>query len=232
MKLAVMQPYFFPYIGYFQLINAVDKFVIYDDVSYIKKGWINRNYILMNCQPLRFTIPLSNASQNRDIIDTRLTLNSVWREKLLRKIRHAYSKAPHFDEIIILAEAVIQKEHESIRDLALASLDAVINYLGICTEIQPTSREYNNSKLKGEARVLDICRIEAASAYYNLSGGYELYNQSAFNTLGISLHFIKPLHINYRQFDCKYVPDLSILDVLMFNDRETVVSYLTDYEFV
>jgi hypothetical protein len=231
MKLAVMQPYFFPYIGYFQLIHAADKFVAYDDVNFIKQGWINRNFILLNCRPLRITIPLSNASSFTTISNSKLSPNAVWRSKLLKTLHQAYDKAPYFEEIYALAEAVIQREHAgSIAQLALGSIQAVVAYLGLTTQIQPTSSHYRNSHIKGQARVLDICCIEGATTYYNLPGGYKLYDRDVFATAGVELGFIQPSIAPYRQFGCEFVPNLSILDVLMFNDRATVCSYLDNYE--
>ena len=186
MKLAVMQPYFFPYLGYFQLINAVDTFVIYDDVAFIKGGWINRNFLLMECSPLRFTVPLHKASSNRTICATRISALR-WQRNFLKTLRQAYSKAPQFEPVYALAEKVVHKEYPSLAELALESLVAVADYLSIATEIRPTSRIYGNAHLKGGGRVLDICQQEKAGTYINLPGGMQLYDPAAFSTSGVNL---------------------------------------------
>ena len=229
MKLAVMQPYFFPYLGYFQLIHAVDKLVVYDDVNFIKQGWINRNFILVDCQPLRITVPLSKASSFKTIAETTLSPDPAWRGKLLKTLSHAYAKAPHFEPVFALVNKVVQQHADSVAELALGSIHAVSEYLGLNTKIQSSARHYGNRHLKGEARVLDICRREGASAYHNLPGGQALYDPATFTAAGIDLRFIKPVEPRYRQFACTFVPHLSVLDVLMFNDRESTHSFLANY---
>lgn len=230
MKLAVMQPYFFPYLGYFQLFHAVDLFVIYDDVNYIKGGWINRNFILMNCRSQRITVPLAEASSFKTIAATELVVDGRWRERLLKTLRQAYAKAPYFEPVYALAEGVILSPCTSLAELALRSIRAVANYLLLTTEIRPSARPYANRSLKGEARILDICRRESADAYYNLPGGETLYNRAAFSEAGVKLHFIHPGEPPYRQFRCAFVPRLSILDVLMFNPLRTVQGFLANCE--
>lgn len=230
MKLAIMQPYFFPYIGYWQLLAAVDRFVIYDDVSFIKQGWINRNQILVGCQPYVFSIPLRNASSFKLICDTRLALVKESRHKLFRTIEQAYGKAPYFDLTFSLLKNVCERESEFMGKLAFESILAVADYIGINTEIIPTSRNYNNDNLKGAERVLDICRRETAKEYYNLPGGEGLYDCTTFANADIGLHFVKPKQAEYRQFGCAFVPYLSIIDVMMFNDRDTIRGMLSQYE--
>jgi WbqC-like protein family. len=229
MKLAVMQPYFFPYLGYFQLLHAVDRFVSYDDVNFIKQGWINRNFILMGCQPLRITVPVSGASSFKTIAETPLSPNPAWQGKLLKTLSQAYAQAPFFNPVFTLAESVVRERWDSVAGLALGSIQAVANYLGIKTEIRPSATQYDNRSFQGTTRVLDICRREGAAAYYNLPGGQNLYDPSTFSDAKVELRFIQPGEPRYRQFACAYVPHLSILDVLMFNDRETVSHFLADY---
>ena len=222
MKLAIMQPYFFPYIGYFQLINAVEKFVIYDDVNFIKQGWINRNAILMHCRPQRFTVPLSGASSFKKIASVSLSTDPTWRRKFLKALVGAYGKAPYFSNIYQLVAKVLESEGQYIGALALNSLRAVTEYLGLATEIVPTSSVYRNSDLKGAARIMDICRLEKANEYLNMAGGMHLYDRDEFAAHGIHLAFLSPEFPAYRQFGCDFVPALSILDVLMFNDPDHV----------
>ena len=230
MKLAVMQPYFFPYLGYFQLLRAVDLFVAYDDVNFIKGGWINRNFILVNGQAQRITVPLKGASSFKTIAATMVAADRLWREKLLKTLRQAYSKAPHFDQVYALAEGVILSPCSSLAELALGSIKAVANYLLLTTEVRPSSAYYANDSLKGQTRILDICRRENADTYYNLPGGEALYDRAAFSAAGVTLRFIRPGELHYQQFGCAFVPRLSILDVLMFNPPGTVHRFLANCE--
>lgn len=216
MRLAVMQPYFFPYIGYFQLMAAVDRFVLLDDVTYINRGWINRNRILVNGKPHLFTVPLQNASQNVLIADLKVTANEKWRTKFMRTVECAYRKAPHYEAVVDLLSYVFATESLSFREWLRRSIRAVCEYLELQTEIVDTSRQYGNQDLKGQARIIDICHREGASCYVNPPGGRTLYSGTAFAAEGIDLRFLDSDDICYKQFGEEFVPWLSIIDVLMF----------------
>ena len=230
MKLAVMQPYFFPYIGYFQLVAAVDRLVILDDVNFIKQGWINRNRILVKCCPFLFSIPLRHPSSFSPIYETRLASGTHAYLKLLMTIEQAYRKAPNFEPIYNLVRKVCEHKTEFIGQLALESILAVVEYLGVSTEIISTSRYYGNSDLKGAERVLDICLREGAAEYVNLPGGEALYDKGGFADASVNLRFLQPKPSVYPQFGCPFVPSLSIIDVLMFNHRDAVRAMLNQYE--
>ena len=235
MKLAIMQPYLFPYIGYFQLVAAVNKFVIYDDVNFIKGGWINRNNILINKKSNLFTVPLNKASSNTLINETTINLKfyNIWKVKFLRSIEQSYKKSPYFTEVYNLIENVLEiNENDLISELAVNSIKNVIDYLQLDTEICETSENYNNKTKSGQERVLDICGIEKASHYINPIGGIELYSKNTFKENGIVLNFIKSKPIIYSQFDNDFSPWLSIIDVLMFNSVSEVNKMVNQYELV
>lgn len=236
MKLAIMQPYLFPYIGYFQLINAVDKFVIYDDVNFIKQGWINRNNILVQGQPLLFTIPLKKQSSftliNEVLINDKLYKS--WCKKYLRTVEQAYSKAPFFQNVFNLIEKVFElnTNNLSISELAVKSLTESCKYLGLESKFVLTSTIYKNSNLPGKERIIDICKKESVSYYINPIGGQKLYNKAYFKKKAIELSFIKSESIEYPQFKNEFVPWLSIIDVLMFNSIDETKLLLSKYELV
>jgi hypothetical protein len=232
MKIAIMQPYLFPYIGYFQLMNAVDKFVIFDDVNYINKGWINRNRILVNGEAHMFTMPLKEASQNRLIRDIEVSEDGNWRNKFLKTVEMSYKKAPYYGSVIPIITNVILSEAKSISRLIRQSITEINRYLGISTMLQDTSAVYDNCHLKAEDRIIDTCRKERAGQYINPSGGTDLYSKERFKEEGIELLFLKPKPVNYKQFDNDFVPWLSIIDVLMFNSKETVGEYLLAYSLI
>ena len=223
-----MQPYLFPYLGYFQLIHAVDRFSILDDVNFIKGGWINRNRILREGEPQRFTVPLLRASPNRLIRDTAIAPDH-WKSKLLRMFHFAYQKAPYRTEVMKLVEAVIGGPADSIGSMALASLYAVCSYVGMESEFVPSTSVYENRSMKAQARVLDICRQEGAQVYVNLPGGRDLYDSRDFTAAGIELRFIESLPYAYDQLGHPFQPGLSIIDVLMFNGRDGTRKLLDSY---
>lgn len=236
MTLAIMQPYFLPYIGYMQLMGAVDTFVLYDDVSFINRGWINRNKLLINGQEHLFTIPLKDASQNKRINEVHLADDPKWRSKLLKTIEQGYRKAPQYAVVMPLTEKIVNFTTDSIADLIYHSLAELNGYLGLTPTLIASSSVYENTQLKAQERILDICNQEGATRYINPIGGMELYDRERFAEAGITLNFIRSERVEYPQFNRgnsdTFVPWLSILDALMFNDVPTVKELLTQYELV
>ena len=232
MKLAVMQPYFFPYIGYWQLIHAVDRFVIYDDVNYIKGGWVNRNRILINGKPRYITVPLHQASPNKKICDTSLQHSSIWRDKLVKMLEITYAKAPYYAEVHPLLEELIRSESVSIADYLAHQLQALSIFMGISTAFVVTSRCYENDYLSGQERLIDICTREGATAYINLQGGQSLYNFDSFRNAGIDLRFILMRQIPYRQRAEGFLPDLSIIDALMEIGPVGIMQHLDSFDLI
>lgn len=226
MKLAIMQPYLFPYLGYFQLVAAVDRFVFLDDVNFINRGWINRNRLLFSGEVTYFTVPLVNAGQNRRICDIAIVDEARWKKKLEESIRQSYAKAPNFEPVYQLIATVMFDGEPLIGEMAKRSVVEVAKYLDLPTQFVWSTRIYENPGLTGEARIRDICQQEHASAYYNLPGGQELYGPDAFAADGIALHFIEPNLPAYPQFAGQFHPGLSIVDVLMHVDRATVRAML------
>jgi hypothetical protein len=232
MTIAIMQPYFLPYIGYLQLMNAVDKFIFYDDVAYINRGWVNRNRLLVGGTDYLFTVPLKDASQNKAIREIDLSTDPKWRSKLLRTIDQSYRKAPFYPSVFPLLEKMINLDAQTIADLIRDGFTLLNAYLGIQTELIPSSTVYHNSDLKAQERILDICRQEGASRYINPIGGQELYNKQRFADSGIDLFFIQSKRVEYRQFGNNFVPWLSIADILMFNEVDAVRAMLNEYELI
>ena len=232
MKLAIMQPYIFPYIGYFQLIKAVDKFVIYDDVNFINRGWINRNRILVNGKDSLFTIPLKEASQNKLINEIEVNWDDAWKAKWLKTLEQSYKKAPFFQQVKPIIEQTLEQEKTIFSEIIVENLKLINAYLGITTEIIPSSAIYQNIELKAQTRILDICLQEKANHYINPIGGIELYQKEVFEEKGMQLNFIKSKPVQYPQLKNDFVPWLSILDVLMFNSVEQIQTFLDSYELV
>lgn len=228
MRVAVMQPYIFPYLGYFQLLDAVDRFVVLDDATFIRRGWINRNRILLDGEPHLFTVPLDRASPNRRICDIGLA-DEPWRAKLRKKLAAAYASAPHRDETLALLERVIDEPAESIGDLARRSLQEIASQLRLETEFVPTARVYANDHLKAQERILDICRQAAARVYVNPPGGRDLYHDDDFASSGVELRFLEPELSEYDQRVSSFQPGLSVLDALMWNGAEGTRALLSGY---
>ena len=234
MKLAIMQPYFLPYVGYMQLVDAVDTFVLYDDVAFINRGWINRNRLLINGQEYLFTVPLKDASQNKRINEVHLADDPKWRNKLLKTIEQGYRKAPYYQTVMPLTEKIINFTTDSIADLIYVSLVELHQYLHLSTRLVQSSAIYDNVSLKAQERILDICRQEKATQYINPIGGTELYDKPTFAQEGIELSFIKANTVEYPQINNRneFIPWLSIIDLLMMQDVPTVKTMLGAYELV
>lgn len=234
MKIAVMQPYIFAYIGYFQMIKAVDKFVFYDDVSFIKQGWINRNRILVNGKDFLFSVPLEKISSYTQIKDSLISKKNyeVWKNKFLQTLEQSYKKSPHYDLVITLIVRVLNKNFSTISELAIDSAISISKYLGLNTKFIISSEKYKNQEMERAARLIDICKQEGADEYLNAIGGMELYSKEEFEEQGIKLNFIKSQPIEYKQFKNEFVPWLSIIDVLMFNSVEEINEMLDGYNLI
>lgn len=227
-----MQPYLFPYLGYFQLVHAVDKFVIYDDVNFIKQGWINRNNILLNDRAHLFTIPLKKISSYTLIAETEIADKQEWRQKLLKTITQAYCGAPNFETVFELVQDILNTRTTSVSTLIFTSLQRIAAYLKIRTLIEETSGIYSNSLLRGQDRIIDICKRENAKTYINADGGLKLYSREIFRENEIVLYFLRSRNIVYEQFRKPFIPSLSIIDTLMFNDPEDIKEMLNEYDLV
>ena len=228
MKVAIMQPYFFPYIGYFQLINAVDIFVIYDDVNYIKQGWVNRNRILINNKVHYFTLQIKGGSSFRKIKDITIGNNRL---KLLKTIEQCYKNASQFENVYPLLTDILTSEEENLSKFLMYSLKKIAEYLGIKTVFMLSSEIDINTVAKAEDKIITICKKLGAINYINAIGGQELYNKTRFDENSLKLQFLKTNVIQYNQFNANFVPWLSIIDVLMFNDKRTISKYLEEYQF-
>lgn len=233
MKVAIMQPYFLPYIGYFQLINAVDKFVIYDNIQFSKKGWINRNRILVNGKDVLVSLPLKKDSDYLNI-GGRFIADSFEEDKfkILSRVKNAYQKAPEFAVVFSLFEKIVKYEEKNLFYFILNSLTILCAYMEIKTEFVISSKVPINHALKAQEKVIALCDKLKASTYVNAIGGMELYSREDFEKGNIKLSFIKSHPIEYPQFKDVFVPWLSIIDILMFNDKQTVKTYLNSYELL
>jgi hypothetical protein len=229
MTLAIMQPYLFPYIGYWQLLNAVDKFVIFDDVNFIKKGYINRNSILVNNNSFLFTLELIGASQNKLINEIAIGKNQ---KKILKTIETAYKKAPYFKDAFLLVEDILNQKETNLAKFIGYSLKKISNYLEIDTELIYSSDIVKNNQLKAQEKILEICKNLKATHYINAIGGQELYDKTVFESKNIQLNFLKTELQEYKQLKGEFVPYLSIIDVLMFNSRVEIKQMLQACELV
>lgn len=223
-----MQPYLFPYIGYWQLIHAVDVFVIYDDVNYIKGGWINRNYILERGARALFTLETNGASSNQLINQISVGKNA---EKLIKTLRQNYIKAPYFDATMNLLTELLMNDEDNLARFVSNTIRRICSYLMIETQLMISSEVFSNTKLRNAERVLDICNQLKTDIYINASGGISLYRKDEFANKGIKLLFIKTEPVVYTQFANGFVPNLSIIDLLMFNPIERIQGFLKMYEF-
>jgi hypothetical protein len=231
MKLAIMQPYFMPYIGYWQLFGMVDTMVIYDNVQYTKKGWINRNRFLLNGRDVLFTIPLKKASDFLDI-HQRSVADDFDPDKILNSVAANYRKAPFFETAYPLIDSIVRAQSRNLFDFIHESIRSIACFLEIKTPLVVSSNIATNHSLRGQEKVIALCKAMGANHYINTIGGQELYSKAEFLTQGITLEFIKSKPICYRQFTGDFVPNLSIIDVMMFNSREAIRAMLGEYELV
>lgn len=231
-KLAIMQPYFFPYIGYFQLISAVDQFIVYDNIKYTKKGWINRNRMLQNGKDVMFTLPLKRDSDYLDVCQRELS-TEFSRDKLLNQFKGAYRRAPYFDQTLPLIEEIVRYENANLFEYLQHSIVKTCEHLDITTAIRKSSSIAIDHTLKNQDKVLALCEAVGASTYVNAIGGVELYSKETFQENGIDLKFSQSKPFEYPQLGDAFVPWLSIIDVMMFNSLDMIKTcILTNYELI
>jgi len=229
MKVAIMQPYFFPYIGYFQLIAASDVFVLHDDVQYIKGGWVNRNRILLNGEARLITLPVRKGEYHLPINARYYVEEKQPYRDIINLIKQAYAKAPGFQNIFPLLNELLAFEDKNVARFNENLIRRIAEYLGIESHIVISSKMEKDNSLAGEPRVLEICQRLGATDYTNPIGGTELYHHQAFREHGICLHFLEALNVPYPQSGNAWIPYLSIIDVLMFNSVNSVKTLLTQY---
>lgn len=255
MRLAIMQPYFMPYLGYFQVISAVDKFILYENLSFIKKRWMNRNRILLkNGKILLITVPLIKKSSNKIISEIRIDNNQQWRGKLLKTVYLNYKGSFFFDETYHFLEKLFEYPYDYLYQLNAHSIKFIADFLNITTQFGNNNYQYLEleTKLgkideddfsgfpdfkidhtsKKVARIIEISKKEGANVFINSIGGQTLYNKDEFASHGINLFFCKIDQITYPQFSDKFIPDLSIIDVLMHNGKDKTADLVKKYILV
>lgn len=230
MILAGNQPYFLPYIGYWQLMNAADLFIIADDYQYIRRGWINRNRILCNGKEKWLSVSLQKTSVTANINEIEITNDQF--TKQLNCIKEYYSKAPFFSDGYSLMEEIFSCEEKNLAKFLISSIKVIQNYLDIHTPLVCSSEIEGNNRFRGQNRIFDFCRRFDADICLNAKGGQTLYSFKDFREQGVQLKFLSCNSIVYKQFENPFVPNLSILDVIMFNSREKVIKLLDEYSFI
>lgn len=224
-----MQPYIFPYLGYYQLVYCSDVFVLYDDATFIKQGYINRNRILANGQPQRFSLPVPGASSNELIKNLTFAAQTT---KFLKTIKQAYSKAPFFNDVFPLVERVIESDDRRIPYMCFRGISEVFQHLGIQKKIILASEIDYDRNASAEDKLIQICRALGSTNYVNSIGGTELYSHESFASKGCNLWFIQMRDIMYDQGTREFVPNLSIIDVLMWCDRKRVRHLLEEFQLL
>lgn len=229
---AIMQPYFLPYIGYFQLIAAVNLFIVYDNIKYTKKGWINRNRFLLNGKDEIFSLPLKGDSDLLDVRERSLAADFNC-DKLVSQLVGAYRKAPYFKQAFPLIEQILRRDESNLFQFLYLSIVLVCQYIGITTEIRISSDIPIDHALKNQDKVLALCKAVSTDVYVNAIGGIDLYSKEDFRSHQIELKFIRSRPFVYPQFGNDFVPWLSIVDVLMFNSRDYIrENVYSNYELI
>lgn len=223
MTIGSNQPYLFPYIGYWQLINMSETYVISDSMQYIKKGYINRNNILVDGKRHMFTLEVLGAHSDKLINEIEVGDNP---KKFLKSIFHTYKKAPYFHEIYPLIEKILLNDEKNLAKFVGYSVEKIASFLEMDTKFIYLSDLQGETLLRGQDRTIDICKRVDADHYVNAIGGQELYDKNSFSKSGITLNFLSSETIEYKQFNNKFVPNLSIIDIMMFNSKDEILKIM------
>lgn len=229
MKIAIMQPYFIPYISYWQLISLTDTFVIFDDVNFKKKSYINRNNILSGNKSFQITLELQGASQNKLINDIKIGDNL---QKLLKSIYINYKKAPFFEIVFPVIQDIFTQNEKKLSNFLGYSLINLCKYMGINSKIIYSSEIDKDNSLRAQEKIISICKKLKATNYINAINGKNLYNYDKFIENKIKLNFIETNFFEYNQFNNNFIPYLSIVDIMMFNDKDQINNMLQNYKLI
>lgn len=225
-----MQPYFFPYLGYFSLLDSVDAFLVYDDVNFIRRGWVNRNNFLGAQGAYRYTLPVQNASQNKQICDLNISQFNEHKKQFLTSIEHSYKKAPYYEETAFLLNRIYATDDDNLSSFLTRSLQLVANYIGMSVTILRSSELKIAQDKARQDRIIEICKVLEATTYINASGGAELYDSSSFEIEKIALKFIQFEGAAYKQHKSSpFISNLSVVDGMMFNSPSDLLSIIKRY---
>ncbi len=213
-------------------MNLVDKYVIYDDVNFIKGGWINRNKVLMNGEGKYFNLPMKGASPNKKINEIMVNNDNILINKNLRFIESCYRRAPYYDEVFPMIKRILQCNEPNLASFIKYSFEEICKYLSINTDFIVSSKMEKDNSLHAQDKVIHICKLLDADEYYNAIGGQSLYSYQDFKENGIDLKFVKTNEIIYKQFNNSFVPNLSIIDILMFNSVDEIKKMLNNFKIV
>lgn len=227
-----MQPYAFPYLGYFQLIQAVDRFVLYDDVSFPKQGWVNRNYLGTGRGRLRFTFPIKKPTSDQKIVELALHERERNRRRFLKTVTTVYANAPHFETAYSVVEEATRCAGVGLADFVGHSIGVLTRYLSIGTPISRSSEEFGQIEETSVNRVIQICLAAGADVYVNAENGMDIYEAAHFQRFGLELRFLIHSPRPYPQNHKTFLPRLSIIDVMMFNNLERIAELLHEYRLV
>lgn len=234
-KVAIMQPYFFPYIGYFQLINMVDEFILFDTPQFIRHGWIERNNLIqLNGNKFYIKVPLIKDKRETKIFNKKINNNEDWKGKILAQLNHYKKKAPYFEETLQLVQNAMDFDTDSISMLNHHIIILICEYLKINTPIKVYSQMELEIEevIESDEWALNICKVMKAKRYINPIGGKAFFNREKFESEGIKVDFLNSLFAPYEQFNHNFVPGLSIIDVMMFNSPEEIRKMLNQYELI
>lgn len=230
MKIAIMQPYFFPYIGYFSLIMQSDAFIIFDTPQFMRKGWIERNRIgKLAGGSVYIKVPLNKADLATKIKDMSIDDASDWRRKILSQLDIYKKKAPYYNDVLALVEDVLSTDTLSIVQLNKISLEKVCHYLGLdkkFTVFSEMNLEIETPKAPDEW-ALNICKALGIKSYVNAAGGEEFFDANKYSDNDIKLYFVNQPIEEYKQLGNQFEPGLSIIDVMMFNSPEKIIEMLS-----
>jgi len=234
MKIAIMQPYFLPYLGYYSLIKQVDRWIFNDEVQMIHKGWIQRNRILKQYGGWGYImVPLHKHDHTELIKNITIRNNENWKEKILAQIRHYKKRAPYFYKVNAFLEDAFEKEFDSITKQNAFLIEQTCNYLGLDFEyeiLSEMSLEIGQIDAPDDWS-LNICKALGENHYLNPIMGKQFYNREKYDHAGIKINFLNWTCTPYKQFDDKFIDGLCVLDAMMFNSPEEIRQMLDNFTY-
>lgn len=236
MKIGIMQPYFFPYIGYFSLIKYVDKFIFFDTPQYISHGWVNRNRILdQKGNPDYITVPIKKVSRETPIKEIEISMDKNWRETIVGKLSVYKRKAPNYDAVINFVKDILYgSEYSNLSELNCMSIERTCEMIGLTNDFSVFSKmDLQIGQVNApDEWALYITRALQGDIYVNPPGGQSFFDKEKYESNNIKLQFLESRLRPYIQRIGRFEPGLSILDAMMFCKNDEIKDMLEDYRII
>jgi hypothetical protein len=231
-SVAIMQPFFFPYLGYFSLMKHTDNWIVFDDIRYSNQAWGNRNRILKHPEGWAWiNVPVKDHKRETFYSNILIQNEINWKRKIINQFEYYKIHAPFYKDVLKIIQEVFSEDFSHLVDLNIHAMKKVCEYLKIdfkYTKFSEMNLGINSVQHPGQW-ALEICKAIKSTNYVNPCEGHPIYDKKEYDDAGISLQFIINRVSPYDQKRAEFEARLSIIDVMMWNSVERVNELIDDF---